>query len=59
MLGQRENQIEINHAMNFLNEFAEKYTNGNLDFAMESLQFNRDCLTQEEKKHLQVLLSCR
>lgn len=48
-----------NEATKFLNQFAEQYTNGNWDLAMESLQLNRDCLTEEEKNHLNYLLGCR
>lgn len=48
-------ESEIQNAERFLTKFAKEYTSGDERLALESLQFNQDCLTKIEKRHLQVL----
>lgn len=55
----KNNLTSIYKAFKFLVHFSKQYTNSNLYKAMESLQFNQDCLRPSEKKHFFVLMSIR
>lgn len=49
----------LHKSFQFLLKFSRFYTKGDLFVAMQSLQFNQDCLTRPERKHLFVLMKIK
>ncbi len=49
----------LHKSFQFLLKFSRLYTKGDLFIAMQSLQFNQDCLTRPEKKLFFVLMKIR
>lgn len=59
MLLHSADKVDLNQLYNsfqFLLKFSRLYTKGDLFLAMQSLQFNQECLTRPEKKLLSRLL---